>query len=192
MKRMIIIGGKLAVICAIAAYVLAMVNAFTAPRIAENREKALADALQNIAGSGRVGEHLPVSAGDGEEALPAVTGYYPVYAAGSQVVNGYILQLTGSGYGGEMDLLARYALDGTVLSAVLMENQESPGLGKKAEDPEYMEKFIQTGGDDPIPVRKDMLPSDEADGVTGSTVTFVGIARALKRGSEYVRTLDEN
>ncbi|MFP4444343.1 MAG: FMN-binding protein, partial [Spirochaetia bacterium] len=84
-----------------------------------------------------------------------------------------------------------YAPDGTVLNAVLMENQESPGLGKKAEDPGYMEKFVQTGSDEPVPVRKDMLPGDEADAVTGSTVTFVGIARALKRGSEYVRTLDE-
>jgi Na+-translocating ferredoxin:NAD+ oxidoreductase subunit G len=192
MKKMLLVGGKLAVICAVSAYVLAMVNAFTEPRINENRARALREALQSIAGEGRIGDEHQIPEEEQDVESPKVTGYYPIYGTGGDNVTGYILQLVGSGYGGEMNLIAKYDTGGTILGAVLMENQESPGLGKKAEDPGYMEKFIRTGGDEPVPVRKDQLSTDEADAVTGSTITFVGIAQALKEGSEFVRTLNES
>ena len=101
-----------------------------------------------------------------------------------------LLELEGSGYGGEMNILARYDWDGTVRAVRLMDNSETPGLGKKAENPAYMEKFIGTGSqENPVPVRKDMLASGEADAVTGATITFLGISKALSEGAEYVQAV---
>jgi electron transport complex protein RnfG len=100
---------------------------------------------------------------------------------------GAILELIGDGYGGDMKILARYGPEGVIQAVTLMDNLETPGLGKKAETPEYMEKFIGTGGrDKPVPVRKNMLVPGEADAITGSTITFLGVSQALAEGARYI------
>ena len=99
---------------------------------------------------------------------------------------GYILSLTGNGYGGAMTIMASYSDQGKLLDARLLNNAETPGLGKKAENPEYMEKYTNK---DSIPLKKSELSSAEADSIGGSTVTFSGIAKTLAYGSEYVMGL---
>jgi electron transport complex protein RnfG len=85
-------------------------------------------------------------------------------------------------------VLARVDGNGTIRAVRLMDNSETPGLGKKAENPDYMNKFIGTGGPDhPVPVRKSSLSAAEADAVTGATITFLGVSRALAEGARYIR-----
>lgn len=181
MKSILIIGGKLTAICAFAAIVLGFVNSVTEPVIEENKREELREALRRVAGESDVGEQVQVKEGG------AVRYYYPIEGPGE----GYIVKLVGTGYGGEMHILAGFKPDGEVFSVVLMENQETPGLGKKAENPEYMEKFIGRGDDEPIPTRKDQLPQEQADAVTGATITFMGIASALEEGSIFVQSLGD-
>jgi electron transport complex protein RnfG len=115
---------------------------------------------------------------------PVVVQRYPVIKDGESA--GLLLELEGSGYGGEMKILARYDQDGTIRAVKLMDNSETPGLGKKAENPAYMEKFLGTGTpENPVPVRKDMLASDEADAITGATITYLGVSKALAEGARY-------
>lgn len=179
MKQTIITGGKLAIICACAAIVLGFINAMTEPVIAQNKREELERALERVAGNQKIGERSRV------EESGTVQGYYPVEG------DGYILELRGLGYAGDMQLLAGFRQSGEVFSVVLMENQETPGLGKKAEDPGYMEKFIGTGGDEPVPSRKDELPQDQADAISGATITFSGIASALAEGADFVQSMEE-
>jgi electron transport complex protein RnfG len=80
------------------------------------------------------------------------------------VLLGHVLALTGSGYGGELKLLVYYGVDGAIRAARLVENTETPGLGKKAETAGYMAMFTGTGAARPVPVSKEML----AGGATGS------------------------
>jgi electron transport complex protein RnfG len=181
--RLVLIGGKLAVICAVAAVVLGLVNAVTAPAIVENRERALAEGLAAITSQSglsgpAVGDPVPVA--EGAVAYPITSG---------AEVSGYVMQLTGTGYGGDMQLLAGYYPDGELFAAQLMENQETPGLGKKAETAAYMQKFIGSGATIPVPVSKSDLPASEADAITGATITFIGVGRALSDGSDQVRAL---
>ncbi|MDR1894022.1 MAG: FMN-binding protein [Spirochaetales bacterium] len=103
----------------------------------------------------------------------------------------YIVELKGQGYGGDLQILAGYRRDGELTAAVLMANGETPGLGKNAEKAGYMDKFIGTGGERPVPVKKTQLLPQEAEGVSGSTVTFGGIARALSAGAEEVKLLED-
>lgn len=180
MKGTIITGGKLAIICACAAIVLGFINALTEPVIAQNKREELERALERVAGDQEIGERSPA------EGSGTVQGYYPLEE------EGYILELRGLGYGGDMQILAGFRRNGSVFSVVLMENQETPGLGKKAEDPGYMEMFIGTGGDEPVPTRKDELPQAQADSISGATITFAGIAKALAEGSDFVQSMDED
>lgn len=181
MKRIVVIGIKLTIICAAAAIILGFVNSITAPAIELYKKAALEAALKKISGGGVVGEETVLADN------PVIRGYYP--AQFPEKGDGYILRLTGAGYGGDMQLLAGITADGAVYSVVLMDNQETPGLGKNAERPEYMEKFIGKGGADQLPVRKDRLTKAQADAVSGATITFMGVAKALAEGSGYVKSL---
>jgi len=185
--RLVQVGGKLAIICVIAAVVLGLVNAVTAPVIVENRARALALGLNAVAaGSGQPGATVGEATMIPE--LESVTAAYPVIGSDGQSI-GWVLQIVGEGYGGDMNMLAGYFPSGELFAAKLMENQETPGLGKKAESPEYMEKFLNQGGATRIPVSKTDLEGNEADSITGATITFIGIARALSDGSEVARQL---
>ena len=179
MNDVIRVGGKLAAICAAAAIALGLVNAVTAPAIAEVKEKQLAAALDAVRGAATAGEEQIV------EGDSIVGGYYPLTENGSS--SGYILRLIGIGYGGDMELLASIAADGEIRLVTLMSNSETPGLGKLAENPEYMEKFIGTGSDAAVPLNKQQLAQKQADSISGATITFMGLAQALEAGSEYVK-----
>jgi electron transport complex protein RnfG len=181
MRDVAIVGVKLFAICAVAALTLGGINAITEPVIIQRKIMELRQALAELTPDSQTGEAVVV------EESPGIAKRYPVVKDGEDA--GMILELQGSGYGGEMKILARYDEDGTIGAVKLMDNSETPGLGKKAENPAYMDKFIGTGSaDDPVPVRKDMLASADADAVTGATITFLGVANALAEGAEYVKT----
>jgi electron transport complex protein RnfG len=181
MQKLVAIGTRLAIICTVAALVLALVNAMTEPVIAQNRQEALNEALARIVGNAEVGERENIPEAESE----VVSAYYPIETG--EEGGGYVVELIGSGYGGDMQILAGIRPDGEIFSAVLMQNSETPGLGKEAEDPGYMEgKFIGTGGEEPVPTTAGDLPPEEAEAVSGSTITFMGIANALEVGSRFV------
>ena len=168
---------RLAVICSIAALFLGVINSMTAPVIEEHKRQELQKALNELVVTGQAGEVQEL-----DDSL--VTQLYPIMDGGERI--GCILTLMGNGYGGELKILASYSLDGTLLKAILMEDSETPGLGKKAEKPEYMEKFLGKGkAGSPIPTMKSQL--EKPDAVAGSTITFTGVSRALAAGSDYVR-----
>jgi electron transport complex protein RnfG len=135
-KTLFVVGGRLAIICTTAALILALVNALTEPVIVENKRRALEEGLLAISaqapqGGLRLADPLP------EDMVPAeyegLIGVYPLTSSDGNV-EGYVVRLVGVGYGGELNLLAGYQTDGTLFAARLMENQETPGLGKKAEN----------------------------------------------------------
>ena len=191
MKTLVVIGSRLAIICTAAALVLALVNAVTAPVIVENKRIALEQGLLSIAeqapqGNLSVGPAVDASLLSGHDDIENV---YQLLDTDGELA-AFVVQLVGTGYGGDMMLLAGYELDGTLFAAKLMSNQETPGLGKKAEDPEYMHKFIGFGGTTPIPTSKTQLDAADADAITGATITFMGVSNALAAGSAFVASLD--
>lgn len=179
MKEVMKIGGKLAAICAIAAISLGIVNAITEPIILTARVEKLKLALSDLSGGLEVGDFSEV-----EDQTSTVKGYYPL--TGTNGIEAYIVNVIGAGYAGDMNLLTAISLEGEVFSVVLMEHTETPGLGKEAENPSYMEKFVGTGKDSIIPSSKTHLNSKDADSITGASITFIGIGKALNEASVFV------
>lgn len=179
-KQIIVIGVKLCVICLFAAAALALVNNITYPKIQESKRQAVLNALAVINKAGTIGDQVAVNDG-------LVNYYHPVTDNGK--VANYILSINGEGYAGNMIILANFKADGDLIDAKLMDNTETPGLGKRAEEDWYMEKFKGFGAKSPIPTKKGMLQQADADIIGGSTITFAGIAKALENGSEYVKKL---
>ncbi len=180
MNDILKIGSKLALICAVAAISLGLVNAVTEPKINQMREQKLMNALKKVAVGMEVGKYKEVPDN------PVVKGYYPLNDnSGTQ--KGYIFNLVGIGYGGDLNIIAGVSTKGKILSVVMMNNQETPGLGKEAENPEYMKKYIGTGEDSPVPVRKSQLSQEDADAITGASITFMGIGKALEAASDFAK-----
>ncbi|OQX28757.1 MAG: hypothetical protein B0D92_07170 [Spirochaeta sp. LUC14_002_19_P3] len=163
---------RLGLIGTAAALLLALVNYFTEPVIEELSRERVQSALKLLVGGGTPGA---------KEADPAldVSSRWPISPGG-----GWILEITAKGYGGNMTLLAAYHPDGRIMSAKLLDNNETVGFGKKAEAPGYMDIFVDKGAD--IPQSKDDLGGD-ADTVSGATITFNGISKALRLGSNLVK-----
>lgn len=202
----IITGLKLCAICAVAAVCLGAINGITEPQIFARRLQEEKDALTYLVPNGKTGQRVSV------EKEGTVRAYYLVEQEGSPF--GYVLDLQAMGYGGEMKILAAFRTDGVIHSSRLLDNLETPGLGKRAESPEYMNMFKGRGSSaKPVPTSKEMLKTGEpqtrsdkraelnfktwflggeaaggADAVTGATITFLGVAEALAEGSNYVRT----
>ena len=185
MRYILKISVKLALICAVAAIALAFVNQITAPKIEEYNKEQLIKALSAVSKNYNITEtSMLVNEIDTE--FSKVNEYYTLTENG--IVEGFILSITANGYGGPMDMIIGYEKNGEIIQARLLKNAETPGLGKEAEKPEYMEIFLSKGASDPIPLRKNQLPSERADAISGATITFSGVAKALYSGSEFVKT----
>lgn len=170
----------LASICLVSAVLLALVNNVTSPVIEKYETEVVLKAMKDVAGDNDISTVTTVENDD------YVEYYHRLSSEGTDV--GYILGLTSKGYGGDLKLIASYSLDGSVIAAKLVSNSETPGLGKKAENAGYMDKFVGTGTEDnPVPVSKDMLNKEDAAAISGASMTFNGISRAISAGSDFIK-----
>ena len=165
---------RLGIIGAVAALLLSVVNNFTEPVIAQRKADELNKALTVLAAGGKPGP-AELSPAKGVAKRWTIDGD-----------KGWILELKGTGYGGPLTVLASYNNDGSIIMARLMDNNETVGFGKNAENPDYMKIFIGTGGDKPVPRNKSDL-GENVDTVSGATITFTGITNALREGSDLVK-----
>ncbi len=165
---------KLGIIGGIAALLLSVANYFTEPAIASLRQMEIQTMLNLLSGDYTPGDREDIQ-------VKNVISRWPVNPD-----KGWILELTGIGYGGEMTIMTAYDRDGSVKAARLLNNNETVGIGKKAETADYMNIFIGKGGAIPIPRTKNQL-EEHVDMVSGATITFSGIARTIAQGSDLVK-----
>ncbi|MGD1819567.1 MAG: FMN-binding protein [Pleomorphochaeta sp.] len=182
MKEYLKTSVVLALICAVAAIVLAILNGVTKPVITAYEQQKTLDALQAVSNGYEIGDNqITVDNND------SVNYYFELSNQGS--AEGYLLNLNAVGYGGAISLVASYNLSGQVLEAKVVSNSETPGLGKKSEESWYMTKYENK---DVIPTKKSQLSSDDAAAISGASITFAAIGKALSNGSDFVKSLGGN
>ena len=171
----------LAAICAVAAVVLALMNMLTKPYIEAYEANKVTNALEQVSCGMTIGEREEVNEG-------YVQYMHRLTTSGK--TTGYILGLVSNGYGGQLTIVASYDANGVVMAAKLIADSETPGLGKKAENDGYMDIFKGTGtADRPVPTKKGMLSDTDVATVSGASMTFTGISKALAGGSDFVKSL---
>lgn len=155
------LAGTLLLISAVVAGLLGLVNHITADRIdAINQEKTAAS-MQEV---------LPASAYTEVE----YTGIDPLVKtiyAGAE--GGYVVEVTPSGFGGEIDMVVGIAPDGTVSGVSIISMSETSGLGANATKESFRSQYVGKAGD--LAVSKD---GGEIDALTGATIT----SRAVTSG----------
>lgn len=175
MKKYLKTALILCAICGAAALLLAVVNSLTAPKIAAYEEEQKQAVLGAVSNGEAIGDFHSVSG------VSNITGYYGLGKSS------FIVMLSTTGYGGEITLAAAYDTNGKLTAAKVLSDSETPGLGKKSEESWYMDKFLGKSSD--MPTKKTELSTEDAQAISGASVTFTGISKALLSGSSYVTSV---
>ena len=154
MKFIGMITFKLFLICTITATLLSGVNALTAERIQQNLEREKTEAIAAIFPNADENQKLST--------LPeGIAGLYLVLSGGDLL--GYAAEVTPLGFGGDMNIMVGVNADGTVAGIKIVSHSETPGLGNRVEDADYLSQY--TGKTGPLTL------GGGIDAITGSTVS---------------------
>ena len=153
--------GTLLLISVVVAGLLGLVNYITADRIAAINQEKTAASMQEV---------LPSASYEEVEYTGSDALVKTVYAASE---GGYVVEVTPSGFGGEIDMVVGIAPDGTVSGVSIISMSETSGLGANAAKESFRAQFAGTSGT--LAVSKD---GGEIDALTGATIT----SRAVTSG----------
>lgn len=169
--RMVLVLG---VVCVVAALGLAKVYDLTKEPIAEAKRQELLRAIRAV---------LPPFTNEPDRDRIEADGrtYYPARAEGR--LTGVAIPVSSpEGYGGTIEALVGVNPEGVVTGVAILAHAETPGLGAKAANPEYLAQFkgkSLTGAR--WAVKKD---GGDFDQITGATITPRALVSAIRKGLE--------
>lgn len=144
-------------ICIAVAALLGFTNGLTAPVIARNNELAAQETRMAVLPGAQDFEAVECDT----ESL----GIESAYKEKSGL--GYVITASGSGYGGTVTVTVGIGNDGTVVGLSANVSTETKGIGSRAGESDYTEKYVGISGS-----------ADDIDTLTGATYS----SRAVRSG----------
>ena len=182
---MIKLGLILAAYAVVACALLAVVNNFTAPKIADNQSKKVSAAMQ---------EFFPESGLTFEtvnDFIPPVVGAITVdeiYVAkkGNEIVGG-AAQVTGPTYD-QGSILIGIKTDGTVTGLKFLKLTDSPGFGLKANDATFKLPNGKTfyGQFEGKNAKDGFKAGENFDAISGATITSLAVSSLINEGTKNI------
>ena len=169
----------LLIITSVVAAALAGVNAITAPIIRENEAAKTQEAIREVLPGGYDREIT-----DYTDSTGTVEAVY----AGA---NGYAVQVSPMGFGGQIRMMVGIDREGNVLGISIISHTETAGLGAvagadNAKGQAFRAQFIGLSGT--LAVRKD---GGTVDSITGATITSRAVTEGVNAALEWVRTFEK-
>lgn len=155
----------LTVIAMAVAFIMSFVNKMTAPVIEQNAQKSLNESLNAVIVAD---EFNVIDKDDSKTVYEALNGGK---RAGLCVIN------TGTGYGGDIQILTWISNDKKVTGIVILSHGETPGLGANAEKKEFTDGYKNKSYE--IKVNKNQASENEIKAISGATVTSKGVTNAV-------------
>lgn len=175
-KQTIHLTLSLLIITAIAAFVLALVNAVTEDTIYLRQEAARQEAMACVAPGA---DHF--SALYSEDAtIDRISAAYQ----GTQFV-GYCVEVSPNGFGGAISLMVGINEGGSITGVTILEHSETPGLGSKAEQPEFLDQYLGLSGT--ISVNGS---GNSISAITGATITSKAVTEGINTALQAVLNYD--
>lgn len=175
--RLIII---LAVISAVAGGALALVNSFTEPKIDAYRAQAEVNAYQQALPEADSFTSLPdlvVTA----KSNPATSNIQDIRVGlKNETKVGWVCKVSATGFSGDIVMLIGINNSGELGETVILEQKETPGLGSKITDPEFIGQ----------PAIKNVLPGENlkvnkdngtVQAVAGATISSRAVVRGINQ-----------
>ena len=184
---MIKLGLVLCAYAVVACTLLAVVNNFTAPKIADNQAKKVSAAMQEFfPDSGLTFETI-------HDFTPPVVGAITVdemYVAklGNEIVGG-AAQVTGPTYD-QGTILIGIKTDGTVTGLKFLKLSDSPGFGLKANDSTFKLPNGKTFYDqfESKNAKSGFKAGENFDAISGATITSVAVSSLINEGTKNLIT----
>lgn len=151
------LGLSLFLITAIAAFVLALVNAVTADRIAELQEAERQAALTSVMPEADSFTGLTAE----DDTINGITAA----SSGSDLV-GYCVEVAPNGFGGAISMMVGVDLEGQVTGVVILDHSETAGLGARADSPDFLDQYIGKTSDITL-----NSGTNSIDALSGATIT---------------------
>ena len=180
---MVRLGLVLTVYAVMCCSVLALVNVFTAPKIKQNQERKVSEAMKEFfPDTGLTFETV-------EDYKAPVVGAITVdeiYVAkkDGQIVGG-AAQVTGPTYD-QGSILVGMRTDGTVAGLKFLKLTDSPGFGLKANDPTFRLPNGKTfyGQFEGKNARESFEAGKNFDAISGATITSVAVSSLINEGTK--------
>ncbi len=170
MKEMIRYGFILALICSVAAGFLAGTNALTRPLILRQAQASEEASLKAVMPQGEV--FKPVKK-EGELL------YYNVYNKQNQFI-GVVFKAAGKGYSSSVETIAGMLKDGTMTAIKVLAQNETPGLGVKVIEPNFIGQFSN---------KKDL---SNIQAIAGATISSRAVIDSVKKKKIEIEELIKN
>ena len=179
-KYIIKLTGTLLGISAVVALLLGVVNQVTAPIIDEIQAEKTAAAMSQVL---EAEDYLPL-----ETEAEGVTALYEARTGGEPA--GYVVEVSGSGYGGAIQMVVGVDLSGTVTGVSVTDHGETSNVGTKVVESEaVLGQFVGMSlADGEITVNSG---TNRFDGVSGATVSSRGVVSGVNTALAAVAGLAE-
>ena len=166
LKEYLVPTVTLFVICLVATFLLGMTNSVTAPIIEKLAEETEIKSRQIV---------FADAASFGEETEADGTSIVAALDENGNVI-GHVVVNTAKGYGGDISVMTGVDADGKVTGVNILSHAETAGLGAKAAEQSFRDRFI--GLIEGITVSKDKAGENSIDAITGATITSRAVTEA--------------
>ena len=170
------LGFSLFLIAAVAAFVLALVNAVTADTIARHAEEKRQTAMASVVPGANVFSELYSE----DVTIDRISGAY----SGTTFL-GYCVEVSPNGFGGAITLMVGVDANGSVTGASILDHSETAGLGSKAADPAFLGQYVGKSGS--ITVN---YGTNSIQAITGATITSKAVTQGINTALTAVLNYD--
>ncbi len=161
------VGVILFVITAVAAAILAGVNSYTAPVIAENNKKAQEKALRAVLPEADNIAQIEYKPDEGSTVIEIYDG----------AEAGYAVKTTPNGYGGKIEMVVGIDSAYKVTGIEIISQSETAGLGSNCTGEEFRAQFV--GKTENIAVVKNGASGNQIDAISSATVTSKAVTKGV-------------
>ncbi|HOB19411.1 MAG TPA: RnfABCDGE type electron transport complex subunit G [Candidatus Atribacteria bacterium] len=180
MHDMLKLGFRLFIITVIATFALALTNMLTAEPIQEQIRIAEDEARKAVLSNAESFEAVKTSSEeDASGGYPYIMEVYKGIAGNE--VTGYTIKVANRGYGGKLIIIAGVNSDGNIEGVRLIQHSETPGLGAKAEQPDFMDQFSAKSANGQLVLKEDI------SAISGATITSRAVTNAVNAALDYYR-----
>jgi electron transport complex protein RnfG len=158
---------------------LSEVHSFTAARIETIRAEETSKALAIVFPDAKEFSELEYQTDDIQ-----ITGLLAAYADSAMV--GYCVNVEPVGFGGAIDLIVGVDLNGSVTGVHIVSHSETPGLGSRAEAPDFLNQFVGKSG-----TVKLNAGANSVEAITGATVTSAALTNGVNAALALVSSHSE-
>ncbi|MDO5755063.1 MAG: RnfABCDGE type electron transport complex subunit G [Tissierellia bacterium] len=179
MKESFVLAAKLFIITAVSALILSLVNSVTEPVIAqrelEEYNRSLAEVYPDADDFETIGEDEVGLLQEKDEQIEDV-----VKAKQGENTIGWVVKANGKGgYGGSVEIVVGVNQDKEIVGYKILKSQETPGIGDKIGEEEFIHHIIGTSVENEVIAVKQPSAENEIMTISGATYSSNAVLNGI-------------